>query len=433
MPAARDRLGGVGALWRRRTRARAGSRDGVIDRRELLLGAAGAALSLARPMAEAEQRVEEAEKGTVRLFLAGDVMTGRGIDQVLPHAGDPRLHEAWVGSAAEYVRLAERAHGEIPQPVAFDYVWGDALEAWERLAPDARIVNLETAITVSAAAAPRKGIHYRMHPDNAACLAAARLDACALANNHVLDWGEAGLAETLSALDGIGIAHAGAGRNLEEARTPARLPLARGGRVLVYSWGSTSSGIPATWAAGEATPGVDLLPDLTEATVEGIAGRVEVARRPGDLVVASIHWGPNWGWEIAPDRRRFARRLVEIAGVDLVHGHSSHHPLGIEVRRGHPVLHGCGDFLTDYEGIGGHEEYRPDLAVGYFVDLEPTTGELVGMTLVPFRPRRFRLERAPAEAVAWLAATLDRESRPLGAHVRPAGDGELSLEWDGGR
>jgi poly-gamma-glutamate synthesis protein (capsule biosynthesis protein) len=405
----------------------------VLDRRELLLGAAGAALSLARPRAEEAQPAEEAEmarEGAVRLFLAGDVMTGRGIDQVLPHPGDPGLHERWVRSAVEYVRLAERAHGEIPQPVGFDYVWGDALEAWEWLAPDVRIVNLETAITVSAAAAPRKGIHYRMHPDNSPCLAAARLDACALANNHVLDWGEAGLAETLSGLDRIGIAHAGAGRNLEEARAPALLPVAGGASVLVYSWGSTSSGIPAAWAAGEATPGVDLLPDLSEATVEGIARRAEAVRRPGDLVVASIHWGPNWGWEIAPDRRRFSRRLVEVAGVDLVHGHSSHHPLGIEVHRGRPVLHGCGDFLTDYEGIGGHEEYRPDLAVGYFVDLDRATGELAGMALVPFRLRRFRLERAPAEAVAWLAATLDRESRPLGARVRRASDGELSLAWD---
>ena len=113
---------------------------------------------------------------TVTLFLAGDVMTGRGIDQILPRPGDPRLFEPYVSSALEYVALAERESGPLPRPVGFSYIWGDALAELGRVAPDARIVNLETAVTTSDDAWPGKGIHYRMNPANLPCLTAAGLD-----------------------------------------------------------------------------------------------------------------------------------------------------------------------------------------------------------------------------------------------------------------
>jgi hypothetical protein len=87
--------------------------------------------------------------GSVTMFLAGDVMLGRGIDQILPHPGDPLIHEPYVNDAAYYVELAERANGPMPGPVDYAYVWGDALEMLERLAPDLRLVNLETSITDS--------------------------------------------------------------------------------------------------------------------------------------------------------------------------------------------------------------------------------------------------------------------------------------------
>ena len=151
-------------------------------------------------------------------------MTGRGIDQVLPHPGSPRLFESWVQDAREYVRLAERAHGAIPVPVPPAYVWGDALAEMDRFGPALRIVNLETAVTRSEAAWPGKGIHYRMDPRNVDCLTAARLDGCSLANNHVLDWGRAGLEETLSALAEAGLPSGGAGLDLHQASAPAALP-----------------------------------------------------------------------------------------------------------------------------------------------------------------------------------------------------------------
>lgn len=96
------------------------------------------------------------------VFLCGDVMTGRGIDQILPHPVDPHLHEGYLGSALDYVTLAERAHGPIPRPVDFAYIWGDSLGELNELAPAARIINLETSVTTSEEY-QAKGINYRVN------------------------------------------------------------------------------------------------------------------------------------------------------------------------------------------------------------------------------------------------------------------------------
>src|SRR5713226_1537518 len=144
-------------------------------------------------------RLNQAE--AICLFLCGDVMTGRGIDQVLPHPGNPVLYESYVRDARDYVQLAERVNGPIPRPVDLEYIWGDALEELQRAGTDLRIINLETSITRSGSPWPNKGIHYRMHPLNVGCITAAGVDCCCLANNHVLDWGYEGLEETLQTLD----------------------------------------------------------------------------------------------------------------------------------------------------------------------------------------------------------------------------------------
>jgi poly-gamma-glutamate capsule biosynthesis protein CapA/YwtB (metallophosphatase superfamily) len=268
----------------------------------------------------------------VTLALCGDVMLGRGIDQILPSPGDPRLYESYMDSALGYVRLAEAAHGAMPRGVSFDYVWGDMLADLEELRPQARIANLETSITTSDTPVP-KGINYRMHPGNAGCLTAAAFDCCVLANNHVLDWDTEGLLETLATLEGAGIRFAGAGRNAAEAAQPATIDIAGNRRVLVFGYGSTSSGIPRNWAATEQRPGVNLLPDLSPATAERIANHVATLRRAGDLVVVSIHWGSNWGYQVPDEHRIFAHALIDCGGCDLLHGHSSHHVRPIEVYR----------------------------------------------------------------------------------------------------
>src|SRR5881394_4416363 len=361
---------------------------------------------------------------SLRVFLCGDVMTGRGIDQVLPHPADPVLYEPYVRDAREYVQLAEKAHGSIPRPLSFNYIWGDALQELERGQVDLRIANLETAITSAETPWIGKAVHYRMHPQNIGCLSAAHISACALANNHVLDWGYDGLSETLLSLDTAGIARSGAGNDSDEAMQPAVLGTVGKGRLLLFSFGVTTSGIPQDWKATSISPGVNLLDDLSETTAAQICDQMRAHQQPGDLIVASIHWGSNWGYEIPREQVLFAHRLID-EGVAIVHGHSSHHVKAIEVFKGRLILYGCGDFLTDYEGISGYETLRGDLGLMYLVDLDSRNGQLMSARLVPMQMRRFRLERAPAADSEWLSNLLNK----LGTAVRLEKDSTLTLEW----
>ncbi|MGW0828369.1 CapA family protein [Streptomyces sp. NPDC002845] len=362
--------------------------------------------------------------GSVTLFLCGDVMLGRGVDQILPYPGDPALRESYVSDARSYVELAEAASGPIPAPVDPSWPWGEALRVLEDTAPDARVVNLETSVTCGDAFAAGKAVHYRMHPDNLPALAVARPDVCVLANNHVLDFGRPGLLETLDSLARAELRSAGAGRNAEAAYAPAAIPLGHGGRVLVFALGVASSGIPPSWAATAELAGVAYVAEPSAGAAAAVVRRVRQWKRPGDIVVASVHWGSNWGYLVPRDQVRFAHALVD-GGVDIVHGHSSHHPRPIEVYRDRLILHGCGDFVDDYEGISGYEEYRDDLRLAYFASVEAGTGRLAGLRMVPLRACRMRLEPATGQDRAWLHTTLDRISS--GIRIAPESGDALRL------
>jgi poly-gamma-glutamate capsule biosynthesis protein CapA/YwtB (metallophosphatase superfamily) len=343
-------------------------------------------------------------------MLTGDVMLGRGIDQILRHSVDPVLYESHVRSAETYVAIAEDESGAIPREAPPAYVWGDALALLQDHQPAMRIINLETAITTADQPWPGKGIHYRMHPANVDVLTAAGVECAVLANNHVLDWGREGLLQTLATLRDAGVKVAGAGEDLSAATAPAILDTPQG-RVLIFAMAHGSSGVPPEWAAGPDRPGVHLLPDLSPNTAGRIANEIlQQGRNSGDMVVASIHWGGNWGYSIPSEQERFAKMLIDQGGVDIVHGHSSHHPKRIEIYQGRLILYGAGDLINDYEGIGGYDEFRPELSLLYLPKLS-ASGRLQSMLLVPLRMERFRLNRAAAEEAAWLRDRMARESR----------------------
>jgi poly-gamma-glutamate synthesis protein (capsule biosynthesis protein) len=344
-------------------------------------------------------------------------MIGRGIDQVLAHPCDPVLHELHIHSAMDYVRLAEKANGPIPRHADPSYVWGAALEQWNLEKPDGRIINLETSVTRSGDYVD-KGINYRASPENVNCLATAAIDCCVLANNHVLDWGYAGLSETLSTLHHLGIRTTGAGHNFADASAPAALDFPNKARVLIFSFAVPSSGVPRAWAATGDQPGVNLLRDLSSASVERIGAQVDRVRQPDDVILVSIHWGANWGYEIPYEQQRFAHALIDDIGASVIHGHSSHHPKGIEIYRNRLILYGCGDFLNDYEGIGGYEEYRGDLALMYFAGIDAVSADIASLEIAPLLIRNFRFMKPSRADVEWVQQRLDRECRRFGAEVR---------------
>ncbi len=366
----------------------------------------------------------------VTIFMCGDVMLGRGIDQIMPHPGDPVIHESYMGSAEGYVELAERIHGPIARDASYSYIWGDALPVLAQMRPDLRIINLETSITRSRDYWKDKGIHYRMHPENVACLAAAGIDFCSLANNHILDWGYSGLKETLETLAKANVKFAGAGIRLQEAEDPAIFDVSDKCRVIVLSCGVATSGIPQSWSATEDKPGVNWLMDLSDEAVQRIKEQIREVKRQGDIVILSIHWGSNWGYRISPEQIRFAHEIIDDAGVNIIHGHSSHHVKGIEVYKERPVIYGCGDFLNDYEGISGYEQFRDDLSLMYFVSMEPSTGQLLSLKMIPTQIKYFKVNRAKEKDVLWLKNVLNREGERFGTGVTMNEDHSFLLHWE---
>jgi poly-gamma-glutamate capsule biosynthesis protein CapA/YwtB (metallophosphatase superfamily) len=363
----------------------------------------------------------------VTVLLGGDVMLGRGVDQILPHPGAPELREPHLHDAWGYVRLAERANGPIPRPVGWQWPWGEVLALLDEAAPDVRLINLETTITADGEFAERKTVCYRMHPDNTPALTALRPDVCALANNHILDFGYQGLTDTVAALTAAGIQGVGAGPDLPTARRPAVVSAHDDSRVLVGSVAMKSAGVPESWAAHHDRPGVWLIrdPSLRDVANE-VAAEVLAHKRDGDVAIVSVHWGSNWGYAIAPSEIAFAHRLID-AGIDIVHGHSSHHPRPIEIYRGKPILYGCGDVIDDYEGIGGHESFRGDLRLLYLTQIDSVSGQLVSLRMIPLRVRTMQLERASQTDAEWLRTTIEHTSRRFGTRVAARPDDLLEV------
>ena len=312
-------------------------------------------------------------------------MTGRAIDQLPPHPGDPTLRESFVTDARSYIALAEQTNGPIPAPIDFAWPWGEALTS----STSSRLMSgaqSETSITAGSEFAPGKAVHYRMHPDNIGCLAdpAGCLRTGQQSHPRLR---LSGADRHLRTLEDIGIQSAGAGLDAERAERPAVV-----GHVVVASCGMGSSGVPHAWAATGRRPGVAYVADLTDRSANTLAERVLAVKGAGDVAVVSVHWGSNWGYDVDNAQIQFAHRLID-AGIDVVHGHSSHHPRPIEVYRGRLIMYGCGDTIDDYEGIATYEAFRHDLRLLYFASINDQSG--AALRMVPMRMRRMRLERAP--------------------------------------
>lgn len=229
-------------------------------------------------------------------------------------------------------------------------VWGDVLPHLTQA--DVRIVNLECALTAHLQPWTRtkKMFHFRADPQAVRVLQAAHIDACMLANNHVLDYEEQGLRDTLTVLNNAGIRHAGAGANAAEAGAPAMIEVqgaqsSEPCRVALLSYTDNEPDFAAT----AKRPGTNFLEvSLREETLAGIAHDIAQARAQGaDLVVFSNHWGANFVEHPPQKFRSFARQVIEL-GADIYHGHSAHICQGIEIYHGKPILYDTGDFIDDY-------------------------------------------------------------------------------------
>jgi poly-gamma-glutamate capsule biosynthesis protein CapA/YwtB (metallophosphatase superfamily) len=269
----------------------------------------------------------------------------------------------------------------------FDYPWGNVLPVLRKA--DLFLVNLECALTAHTLPwhnGEYKAFYFRAEPSVAETLKIGRVNLCALANNHICDFGIPGMMETLAVLDQAGIAHAGAGANLAAAREPAFLS-AKGVRVGVVAFAD----YPQEWAATPATPGINYIPisQNTEDFAE-VEEALAKARRLADLVIFSVHWGPNMRARPTAQFREFARRVID-SGADIFWGHSAHVVQGIEVYRGKPILYDTGDFIDDY---AVDDLLRNDLSALFLVRVKPPA-TVERIDLVPVFISNMQVNLAP--------------------------------------
>ena len=341
--------------------------------------------------------------------LGSPVASGGRCDS--PSPGDGTA-DATVGFVGDLMlgRNVDAARADDP-PAA---VWGSVHDRLRSL--DGVVANLEGCLSTRGERTPGRGYYFRADPAWAVpALRAGNVACCALANNHLLDFGPAALRDTLAALDDGGIAAAGAGTDLAAARAPTVFDVG-GVRIGLLS---LTDQAPA-YAAGPSTPGVAVAPlDSrlldTRWFVRTALGRLREA--DPDLVVASLHWGPNWVALPHVGYRRFARYLIE-EGVDVVHGHSAHVVQGVEAYRGGLVLHDCGDFVDDYVVKSGLRNDR-----SFLFEVTVADGRPSRVRLVPVVIRDRAVRRADAEAAAWLRRTMRERSRPFDTPFERAGDG----------
>lgn len=212
-------------------------------------------------------------------------------------------------------------------------------------------------------------------------LNAASVDCAGLANNHVLDYEEVALRDTLNEPDEAGVAHSGAGRTLDEALEPAVVSIG-GVTVAVVAFTDNTPEFEARGeSSGTARIEVDTGDDRAlELTDEALTRARE---HDPDLIVASFHWGPNMIEEPPESFREFGRWLVD-RGVDTVHGHSAHVFQGVEIHDGAPIIYDAGDFVDAY---AVDDDRRNDRSFVFEVRIEPESGDPVELRSTPLRSR----------------------------------------------
>lgn len=144
-------------------------------------------------------------------------------------------------------------------------------------------------------------------------------------------------------------------------------------------------------------------------------------------MVFSIHWGPNWSYDISPTERSFAQSLLDSGQVDVIHGHSSHHFKGIEIHHKKPILYGCGDFLNDYEGIDGFEAFRGDLVLLYLLTVSSLDRDLRTIEMVPYQIRNFRLNHVDHADAEWVLRQMAKQCQAFSGKVERYHRNRLSL------
>ena len=245
------------------------------------------------------------KSNSITIGFTGDIMIGRLVNEVIGQKG-------------------------------YRYPWGNVLPLLKQT--DLTIINLETTLTTSSQKI-LKVFNYKANPDRVQTLQKADIDVVNLANNHILDFGNEGLFETIQTLDNAGIKHIGAGKNIHAAR---RAAIVTKNNITIGIIGYTNN--EPGWQAEDNKAGTNY---IEVGDIETVKQDVNAIRKNVDFVIVTIHWGPNMRERPTQEFIDFAHAMIN-AGVDIIHGHSAHIFQGIELYKNKVIMYDTGDFVDDY-------------------------------------------------------------------------------------
>lgn len=313
----------------------------------------------------------------MKLVFLGDVMLGRYINELL------------------------KAHPS-------EYPWGDTLDIIS--SADARFCNLECAISNKGMPwnKTKKVFHFRSDTKNVAVLKKAGINCVSLANNHALDYGYDALLEMLDTLKDQNINCAGAGRDLEAAMHPAIFKV----HNYKLGWLALTDNEPI-WEATGNSPGTYFVPiSLENRRYPELLNLIKKTKASVDILIVSVHWGPNWGYRPKTNHIPFAHSLID-SGADIIFGHSCHVFQGVEFYKNCPIIYSAGDFIDDY---AVDPEERNDQSFIFLVEIK--NKKITGLKLYPTIIKNFQVRHPKGDQAEIIANHMKSLCNEFGTYAR---------------
>ncbi len=288
------------------------------------------------------------------LIFIGDIMIGRSFNDVFKH-------------------------------YSLDYIWGNTLNYLKQ--SDGVIGNLETTLTDSNEKYPNKVFNYRLSPKYASTLNIANIKYVSLANNHILDYSQQGMLDTVTTLNQLSIKYSGIGYLGNE-------PLSANRPTIMTINGQTFAFFSMAdhyvyWRATNNHMGIWYINLQTEnnSTWNQIKEAISKIKDQVNYIIVSLHWGPNYVDQINPIFIKFAHFLIEL-GVHIIHGTSPHHVLPYEHYKQGIIFYSLGDFIDDY---AIDTKYRNDLA--FMVKIKFKNGQVYLDELIPTKISNYQVNK----------------------------------------
>jgi poly-gamma-glutamate capsule biosynthesis protein CapA/YwtB (metallophosphatase superfamily) len=288
--------------------------------------------------------------------FAGDVMLGRTLDKIISQRG-------------------------------YDFPWGNVLGLMKNT--DMNIINLETTLTNSRKQV-YKTFNFKASPDKVQSLVNANITVANLANNHIMDFDREGLLETIEMLDNAGIKHVGAGRDSVLATAPVRITKKN---IRIGVLGLTDN--EADWKAST-EPGTYYINMDDKIDQVNVLHAIRKLREETDILIVSIHWGPNMREQPTEEFINFAHAMAD-HGAQIIHGHSAHIFQGIDNYNNKLILYDTGDFVDDY---AVNSDLRNDLSAFFIVTVNKFG--VVNVKLLPVRIFQYQVNQATGEDYDWI-------------------------------